>query len=267
MVRFEDAPLTETPTFLALAGACLVAVVALSLLQPQPGSAASLIGKDGKIHACYKAKGKGKGNLRLVHGAKARCRKGWRKTAWVASAASNGAAVGQIGPRGEQGSVGQSGPQGATGATGLSERVVVDELESKVTELLTKVQGLEAVLSGVNNLELKEAVANIAKVGTLEAVLAGVDNAELKEAIEGAAKVGALETLLAGVTRSQLLEAVGLAPAVSALCEQTEALNGQTTALGSTLSALNTILEPLLGLLFHPPAVPTALPPFACPSP
>ncbi|HKH64731.1 MAG TPA: hypothetical protein VKA35_04645 [Solirubrobacterales bacterium] len=36
-------------------------------------SAASPIAKDGKIHACYKAKGKGKGTLRLVRNGKVRC--------------------------------------------------------------------------------------------------------------------------------------------------------------------------------------------------
>jgi hypothetical protein len=230
------------PRSLALAGACLIAAIALALLQPQPGAAASLVAKDGKIHACYKAKGKGKGALRVVRGAKAKCPKGWRKTAWVASPVSSGAAVGPVGPKGEQGPAGQAGPQGSTGATGRSENVVVDELESKVTELLTKVQSLEAVL-------------------------AGVDNAELKEAIEGIAKVDALEAVLSGVTHSQLIEAIGLSPTVGALCEQTEELTGQTTALGSTLGALNTILGGFLGVLFTPPTIPTALPPFSCPSP
>jgi hypothetical protein len=269
MVRIEATERTEPPRSLALVGACLVAAIALALLQPQPGAAASLAGKDGLIHACFKAKGKGKGNLKVLHGAKAKCPKGWKKTAWVASAPSVGPVVGQTGPRGEQGSAGQSGAtgaEGATGATGGSESVVVTELETKVTELLTKVQGLESVLAGVTNLELKEAIEGVGKIEALETVLAGISNLELKEAIENIAKVEALEGILAGVTNSDLLDAIGLAPAVNALCAQTEELNGQTTALGSTLGALDTVLGTVLGILFTPPTNPSSLPAFVCPS-
>ncbi len=50
-----------------------------------PAAAASLAGKDGMIHACFKAKGKGKGTLRVVRSAKAKCPRGWKKTAWNAA--------------------------------------------------------------------------------------------------------------------------------------------------------------------------------------
>ncbi len=239
MVRLEATPGTgtEAPKALAFAVACFAAVVLLALLTPRAGAAASLVGKDGKIHACYKAKGKGKGNLKVVRGAKAKCPKGWKKTAWSATGSGS---VGPTGPQGQPGQAGSVGPQGATGASGRSESVVVNELEDKVTELLTKVQSLETVLAGVTNLELKEAIESVAKV----------------EALEG---------ILEGVTNSDLLEAIGLAPAVTALCEQTEELNGQTTALGGTLGALNTILNTLL-LGFSPVTVPTSLPSFVCPA-
>jgi hypothetical protein len=172
-------------------------------------SAASPVAKDGKIHACYKAKGKGKGTLRLVRNGKVRCPRKWKKVAWYAAAPGSTTVPGAQGPQGDP------GPEGKQGVPGVEGNVVVKELEDKVTELLTKVKSLEAILQGVTNAEL--------------------------------------------------LNAIGLAPVVGALCEQTEDLNGQTTALGSTLSSLNTVLGPLLPL-FSPVSVPTALPPFSCPN-
>lgn len=182
-----------------------------ALLMAAPASGASLIAKDGKIHACYKAKGKGKGTLRVVRSAKVKCPKKWKKTAWYAR--------GVPGPQGEQGSQGQPGATGATGATGpqgtpgRNENVVVNELEDKVTELLTKVQSLETILKGIDNQQLKDAIAAV--------------------------------------------------PVVGALCGQAKSLNEQSTALGTALGGLSTVVDTLtvMGL----PPVPTALPPFECP--
>jgi hypothetical protein len=173
-------------------------------------SAASPVAKDGKIHACYKVKGKGKGTLRLVRNGKARCPKKWRKVAWYAA--------GQAGPAGQPGAAGANGsqgPQGERGLPGTAGNVVVEDLEKQVKELLTKVESLEAILDGVTNAEL--------------------------------------------------LDAIGLAPVVGALCDQTEDLNGQTTALGTTLGSLNTVLNTLL-IGFSPVSVPAALPSFSCPN-
>jgi hypothetical protein len=172
-------------------------------------SAASPVAKDGKIHACYKAKGKGEGTLRLVRNGKARCPKKWRKVAWYAAGSSFTTV------QGPQGQKGDPGPEGKQGAPGVEGNVVVKELEDKVTELLTKVESLESILDGVTNTEL--------------------------------------------------LNAIGLAPVVGALCEQTEDLNGQTTALGTTLGSLNTVLNTLL-IGFSPVSVPAALPSFSCPN-
>lgn len=174
-------------------------------------SAASPIARDGKIYACYKVKGKAKGTLRLARSAKSRCPRKWKKVSWYA----NGSAPGTIAPPGPAGPKGDTGPQGERGAPGTAGNVVVEQLEDKVTELLTKVQSLEGIL--------------------------------------------------AGVTNTELLNAIGAVPAVGALCEQAEDLTSQTTALGSTLSSLNTVLSPLL-LGFSPVTVPTALPPFSCPN-
>lgn len=173
-------------------------------------ASAAPIAKDGKIYACYKAKGKGKGTLRLVRSGKARCPRQWKKVSWYANGGPGN--PGLVAPPGPAGPKGDTGPQGEKGTAG---NVVVTELEDKVTELLTKVQSLETVLNGVTNSEL---------LGAIEAV-----------------------------------------PAVGALCEQAEDLTDQTTALGSTLGSLNTVLSPLL-IGFSPVSVPTALPSFNCPT-
>jgi hypothetical protein len=147
----------------------LLALCAFVLFTTSPASAAGIVARDGKIHACYKAKGKGKGTLRVVRSAKVKCPKKWKKTAWYAS--------GQPGPQGPEGPQGQAGATGATGATGAqgapgrSENVVVNELEDKVTELLTKLQSLETILKGIDNTQLKEAIAGIAKTEALEAAV------------------------------------------------------------------------------------------------
>src|SRR5215211_6348438 len=82
-----------------------------ALLMATPASGASLIAKDGKIHACYKAKGKGKGTLRVVRSAKVKCPKRWKKVAWYAA--------GSAGPQGEAGGPGGTGQPGSAGGTGL----------------------------------------------------------------------------------------------------------------------------------------------------
>jgi hypothetical protein len=125
-------------------------------------SATPPIAKDGKIHACYKAKGKGKGAMRLVRNGKVRCPKRWKKVAWYAA--------GQTGPAGQPGAAGANGPAGPQGERGLpgsAGNVVVEDLEKQVKELLTKVQSLEGVLQGITNTDLKEAIAAVPVVQAL----------------------------------------------------------------------------------------------------
>lgn len=128
----------------ALLALTLTAALALLLCAAGTASAGPLVGKDGKIHACYKFKGKAKGTLRVVRSAKVRCPRRWKKVAWYAS--------GPAGPRGEAGAQGQAGQTGARGETGLpgtAGNVVVEGLENKVTELLTRVQTLESVATSL----------------------------------------------------------------------------------------------------------------------
>jgi hypothetical protein len=133
----------------------LAAVLALSAAGGS-ASAASLAGRDGMIHACFKAKGKAKGTLRVVRSAKVRCPRGWKKTAWSARGPATS------GGSGEGGTPGANGEGGAPGAKGS-----VASLETQVTELLTKVKSLESVLSGINNAQLKEAIGAVPVVQTL----------------------------------------------------------------------------------------------------
>ena len=60
--------------------ACLCAGLLLAALA-ESGSAAGLLGKDGRVYACYRTKGKAKGSVRLVAKRK-HCRKGEKKISW-----------------------------------------------------------------------------------------------------------------------------------------------------------------------------------------
>lgn len=129
----------------------LLALCAFVLFTSAPASAAGIVAKDGKIHACYKAKGKGKGTLRVVRSAKGKCPKKWKKVAWYAKGAYVGG-TGVVGPQGPTGATGPQGERGEAGPQGLpgrNENVVVNELEDKVTELLGKVQTLEATVGSL----------------------------------------------------------------------------------------------------------------------
>jgi hypothetical protein len=168
----------------------LLLVLVGALVFSSSAPAAFPVAKDGKIYACYKAKGKGKGTLRVVR-AKARCPKKWKKTSWYA-AGPTAAAPGPPGPVGPEGQQGQQGERGLPGTAG---NVVVEDLEKQVTELLTKVQSLESVLKGVNNAQLKEAIAAVPVVDALctQAEALNEQSGSLGTALGGVATV--LDTL------------------------------------------------------------------------
>lgn len=128
------APPSRFVLMLALA---LLATVALTLL-PSSASAAPLVGKDGKIHACYKWKGKKKGALRVVRSAKVRCPRKWKKVSWYARVPTIPSVVAPPGP---------PGPQGEKGLPGIVDPATVEQLESKISELVTKVEQLETLVS------------------------------------------------------------------------------------------------------------------------
>jgi hypothetical protein len=170
----------------------LLAMCAFVLCTSSPASAASLVGKDGKIHACYKVKGKAKGTLRVVRSAKVKCPKRWKKVAWYVS--------GPAGPQGESGANGGNGETGTNGSSGLNgtpaTATVIKGLEGKVTELLTKVQSLETILKGIDNTQLKEAIAGIAKTEALESAVGSL----CSQASALTSKSGELGTALGGLS-------------------------------------------------------------------
>lgn len=170
----------------------LLALCAFVLCTSSPASAASLVGKDGKIHACYRVKGKAKGTLRVVRSAKVKCPKRWKKVAWYVS--------GPAGPQGESGANGGSGETGTNGSSGLpgtpATATVVKQLEGKVTELLNKVTSLETVLKGIDNQQLKEAISGIAKTEALESAVGSL----CTQASALTKKSGELGTALGGLS-------------------------------------------------------------------
>jgi hypothetical protein len=178
-----------------------LALCAFVLFTASPTSAASLVGKDGKIHACYKAKGKGKGSLRVVRSAKAKCPKRWKKVSWYAS--------GPSGPQGAAGSPGGSGETGTNGSNGLpgtpATATVVKGLEGKVTELLTKVQSLETILNGIDNQQLKEAIGAVADVKGLEAAVGSL----CSQSSTLTSQLNSVESALGGLKLNAVLTTLG----------------------------------------------------------
>lgn len=171
-----------------LAVALALALAASLLIFVPVVAAAPSVVKNGRINACYKVKGKAKGTVRLVRGAKVRCPKGWKKVAWNVSGQAG--APGEQGAAGGPGSGGEAGSKGDTGAPGTAAKVA--SLESKVTELLGKVQSLESILAGVTNANLKEAIGTVPVVAALcgQAKKANEQSTALTEA------TGALNTVV-----------------------------------------------------------------------
>jgi hypothetical protein len=110
----------------------LIAALALLLFAPA-ASPHKIVGRDGKIHACYRVKGKPRGVLRVVRSHKVRCRRGERKVAWAVAAVS--------GPAGADGAQGAGGFQGDT--------ALATKLTEQVNSLSTRIDGLESTLAGV----------------------------------------------------------------------------------------------------------------------
>jgi hypothetical protein len=193
----------------------LALAVALFLLVTASASGARLVGKDGKVYACYQLKGKEKGSVRLVS-KKAHCRRGEKKVAWNATGPGGGA-----GSPGEGGSNGGPGEGGAPGAQGL---------ETRVTNLLNRVESLEDKLKGITNLALAEVISK-----------------------------------LQGISPAQLQQAVAAVANVNALCTQAKKLTEQSNLLGGALGGLSLGGVIPLGLKLLAPELPASLPAFGCP--
>jgi hypothetical protein len=144
-----------------------IAVLTAALLfgvAAESASAAGIVGRDGKVYACYRTKGKAKGTVRLV-AKKKKCRKGERKISWNA--------VGPAGEGGQGGANGEPGAGGELGATGL---------EGRIEKLTNRVETLEEKLKGISNATLNEVISK----------LQGVSGAQLQDAVKAVANVNAL---------------------------------------------------------------------------
>jgi hypothetical protein len=193
----------------------LLGLLAISLLLAgfcgSAFAAGKPIGKDGKIHTCYKAKGKAKGSLRVVPAGK-KCMKGWRKLAWTAASSigqSGASGTSATGAQGASGS-GGSGSNGANGSDGSDEVAV---LQTKVAALSLKLEGLEGVLDGVTNGDLT-----------------GVVNA------------------LGGISGDELSDAVAVPSVVEAVCAQTSTLTGGLDSVNEGVKGLSILGLPGLSL-------------------
>lgn len=134
-MKIRAAAPTGRPVLLLVLAALATAIL---ILPPSSASAAPLVGKDGKIHACYKWKGKRKGTLRVVRSRKVRCPRKWKKVSWYARVPSVPSVATVPGP---------PGPQGEKGLPGVVDPATVEQLEGKISELVTRVEQLETLVS------------------------------------------------------------------------------------------------------------------------
>ena len=130
-------PATTRISLIALAA---VATLVLSLALAGVAAAAP-VAKDGMIHACYRVKGKPKGAMRVVKSGQARCQRGERRLAWVAT--------------------------GALGAAGGNSILSTSELEETIDLLTARVVALEGILQGVSNGQLLAAINSVPLVETI----------------------------------------------------------------------------------------------------
>jgi hypothetical protein len=159
-----------------LRAASIAAFLALlASLSLSVGAAAAkrhaLVGRDGKIHACYRVKGRPKGMVRVVRSRSHRCRRGERRLSWSVA-----------------GGAGQSGQAGANGGGGQTAVSTSKEaaLETKVAGLTLQVEQLEGLVKELSG----EMSGVLGRVDDLEGVLEGVDNEGLKEAVAAVPLLG-----------------------------------------------------------------------------
>lgn len=185
--------------------------------------AASPVGKDGKIHACYRVKGKPKGGLRIVPAKQKRCKRGERKVAWSASSMTGVPGAGGAAGTTTGGQSGSNGANGANGTDGSTEAV----LKTQIANLTLKVESLEGILDGL----LPQVQGTLATLGNLK-------NADLL----GAVKV--TEDLLS----DDPTEALNNLPLVKTLCDGTKSATEGVNELEVGVKGLTVLGLPSLSL-------------------
>ncbi len=164
---------SSRPGLIAFASLAMGALLLLCLAGT--ATARGPVGKDGRIHACYRVKGKPKGALRVVRSSRAHCRRGERKTSWIVAGPS---AAGSQGGQGEAGASGADADEAALKAQigALSLRVealertseALCEQSEKLTEQVNLVAG---VVAGLGLSPALEALG-LLEIPTLPAALA-----------------------------------------------------------------------------------------------
>lgn len=188
----------------------LLAAVALCAAVIVGAASGALVGKNGRVYACYKVKGKRKGAVRLV-AKNAHCRKGEKKVSWSVTGPS-----GQSGENGQNGENGAGGEGGAGGEKGTSS---LGGLEKQVQSLTSKLTSLESVLKGITNTELLGALSK----------LQGISGGQLQEAVASVVKVNELCSQASKLTSQSNalgsalggLELLGALPGVSIIPSST----------------------------------------------
>jgi hypothetical protein len=170
-------------------GLALLAAAALCASVIVGEASGALVGKDGRVYACYKAKGKRKGAVRLV-AKNGHCRKGEKKVSW-----------GIAGPSGENGQNGENGGNGEGGAGGEKGVNSLGGLEKQVQSLTSQLATVESVLKGVTNADLTGMLSK----------LQGISPTQLQEAVSAVTKVNALCSQASQLTSqsNQLGQALG----------------------------------------------------------
>lgn len=248
-MKAKAAPQADLKARFGPASACLslAAVALFSMAVAATAIAAPVAGKDGKIHACYRVKGKAKGSVRVVPANK-RCRRGERKLAWgvagpPGSQGSSGSpgSQGANGASGAQGQPGAKGDQGTQGAANTGEAV----LETKITNLTVKIASLENILSGVTKVGLTEAVTDLPLVKTsLASLLPKVEG--LEDELEPiASSLPALKSTVEGLSTT----VPGLSTTVSGLSTNVSGLTTDVSGLTSNLTGLTSNVKGVEGTL------------------
>lgn len=231
--------------------ATMAALSALTFSTAGAGTAAAQsLGNDGTIHACYKAKGKNKGALRVVPTSQG-CRKlpGFRPVSWSASGPPGGTgSQGVAGTAGEQGPQGDSGAEGKEGPQGVASQVEktlidtvktqagqIDTLNKQVTDLTAEVLDLGGkvidLTGGVTSFEDKMSVL-VKELVDLEVHMFGLED-----------EIGGLEDTVTGACAQ-----------LTTLTKQTDEI--LTSLLGSSVA--------ILGNLLNVPNPPAQLGAFKC---
>ena len=226
----------------------LLATATMLLIAFADTAGAGPVGKDGKIRACYKVKGKPKGTMRILLKGK-RCKRGERRVAWIAASSLSAGVAGPAGggQTGASGATGGSGSEGAAGSTGTtgSPGSTGANLSTQVASLSLQVDDLQEVLDGLSNGDLTGAVDK----------LADLSNNDLTGAVDK----------LSGVENGDLLDVLDATPVLESACEQ---VFGQSNELGDSVGGLVGVLSgTLLGSVFGAVDVPAALDPAACTTP